>query len=203
MIYNISHATTQIKAAEYIRNYRDVHKFIAYCRQCNRYGNCWACPPYDFDTDSFISSYEYLHIIGTKIVLEDEVRNSCTDTVQQIELGKKILTEVRFGLDKYLLHLENIYTGSKAFFAGTCHLCPENECTRINGKPCIHPGEIRHSLESFGFDIGKTTSDLLGIELKWSSDGQLPEYFILVSGLFTNHVIKGLDPFNQILNSLF
>jgi len=173
-----------------------VDKFIVYCQQCKRYGNCWACPPYDFDTHDIISGYEYIFILGTKIKLEDKLRNSCIDGQQQIELGKKILAEIRLDLDKYLLHLEKVYPDSKAFFAGTCHLCPENECTRINGKPCIYPANIRHSLESFGFDIGKTTSKLLGLELQWGEKGLLPEYFILVSGLFTNHRIDDKNILN-------
>ena len=42
--------------------------------------------------------------------------------------------------------------------------------------------------ESLGFDIGKTASELLGIELKWSEPGSsgLPEYFTLVSGFFSS-----------------
>ena len=39
-----------------------------------------------------------------------------------------------------------------------------------------------------GYDIGKTASELLGIELKWSEPGSsgLPEYFTLVSGFFSS-----------------
>ena len=35
--------------AEYIAGYRDFGRVRGYCRECDRYGNCWACPPYDFD----------------------------------------------------------------------------------------------------------------------------------------------------------
>lgn len=54
--------------------------------------------------------------------------------------------------------------------------------------PCRYPDRIRPSLESLGFDIGKTASELLGIELKWSEPGSsgLPEYFTLVSGFFSS-----------------
>lgn len=56
------------------------------------------------------------------------------------------------------------------------------------GRPCRYPDRIRPSLESLGFDIGKTASELLGIELKWSEPGSsgLPEYFTLVSGFFSS-----------------
>ena len=50
--------------------------------------------------------------------------------------------------------------------------------------PVPPPGPVRPSLEAFGFDIGAISSELLHNELKWSRDGQFPEYFTLVSALF-------------------
>ena len=41
-------------------------------------------------------------------------------------------------------------------------------------------------VESAGFDIAHTTSELFGIELKWGTDGSLPEYLTLVCGFFHN-----------------
>lgn len=54
--------------------------------------------------------------------------------------------------------------------------------------PCLHPDKVRPSLEAFGFDIGRTLSELFGIRLLWGKDGILPEYLMLVSGLFHNSV---------------
>ena len=76
--------------------------------------------------------------------------------------------------------------GSLACYAGTCHLCPDDTCTRITGQPCRHPHLIRHSLESFGFDLGRTAEELLHIPLVWSDGVKFPEYLMLVSGLFTD-----------------
>jgi hypothetical protein len=45
---------------------------------------------------------------------------------------------------------------------------------------------VRPSLEACGFDIGRTTSELFGIELRWGSRGQMPEYLTLVCGFFHN-----------------
>lgn len=42
---------------------------------------------------------------------------------------------------------------------------------------------VRRS-EACGFDIGRTTSELFGIELKWGADGKMPEYLTLVCGFF-------------------
>jgi predicted metal-binding protein len=89
--------------------------------------------------------------------------------------------------------MEKEYAGSRAFFAGTCHLCSPDKCTRIKGSPCVFPGRVRPSLESFGFDVSQTALKLLNVEMKWSRDGVLPSYFVLVSGFFTNVDIHQLE----------
>ena len=61
---------------------------------------------------------------------------------------------------------------------------PERQ--RLEAKPCRHPELVRPSLEACGFDIARTTSELFGIELKWGTDGSLPEYLTLVCGFFHN-----------------
>ena len=52
--------------------------------------------------------------------------------------------------------------------------------------PCRHPERVRPSLEACGFDLCRTTESLMGIPLRWSTDGRLPEYLTLVSGFFHN-----------------
>ena len=83
--------------------------------------------------------------------------------------------------DELLLEMEKTYKG-RAFFPGSCLLCPT--CTRTEGKPCLYPERVRPSLEACGFDIGKTASELLHIELKWGDKDRMPEYLLLVSGIF-------------------
>ena len=51
------------------------------------------------------------------------------------------------------------------------------------GKPCRHPEQLRHSLESVGFDVVAISRDLLGLELEWSKDGSLPKHLTLVTAL--------------------
>jgi hypothetical protein len=72
-------------------------------------------------------------------------------------------------------------------------VCSQDKCTRIEGKLCIFPDKIRPSLESFGFDVSQTSLRLLNVEMKWSRDGVLPPYFVLVSGFFTNADIGKLE----------
>jgi predicted metal-binding protein len=192
-MYSLLHVTAAIKLADYLKDYRDAARFIEYCKVCNRYKACWSCPPFEFDTEEYLSPYETAYIVGTKIVLDENTirENSGWDACRKTAYA--ILEEVRPGLDGKLLELEKRYPASKAFFAGTCHVCPAGGCARIEGRPCIAPNRIRPALESFGFDIGKTSEDLLHVELKWSRDGILPEYLTLVSGFFTQGTIPGFS----------
>ena len=197
MEYSLEHTLIKIGVTGYIERYRDPGKFIEFCKECDRYNACWACPPYNFDSESYITPYTNAFILGTKITPDEKLRSRYdfnehsnkkqVSNKQSKEITRLLITDVRKLLDGALLSLEQQYPDSRALFAGTCHLCPTGTCTRITEKPCIYPEKIRPSLEALGFDIGKTASELLGIELKWSSNGELPEYFVLVSGFFTNH----------------
>ncbi len=182
--YTIITKTASISIDEYIRDYRNEDLFMSYCKACRSYNCCWACPPYDFDVLLMIKKYKNANIISTQIFPDNSLRDLYNTAKQNIALGKEILAEARKKIDEELLLLEKKHSGSRAFFAGNCFSCPIEKCARIEGKPCVRPEQIRYSLESFGFDIEKTASDLLGITLKWSSDGQLPEYFTLISGIF-------------------
>jgi len=184
-----------ISVKDYITNYRDVDKFIELCKVCNKYKNCWACPLYNFDTTDHILKYNKVYIIETKVTISKIVRQNCKSAEESRLTGAEIITKVRKGLDEQLLYMELDIPGSRAFFAETCHICDTEDCTRITGELCRYPDKIRHSLESFGFDIGKTTEELLGIELRWSKDGSLPEYLTLVSGLFTNSSIECIEDY--------
>ena len=66
-------------------------------------------------------------------------------------------------------------------------------CARQDAKPCRHPHDVRVSLEAVGFNLGKTTSQLLGIDLKWGGKDRLPEYITLVTALLTNDAALRLE----------
>ena len=181
--YALCHVFAQIKVKELIYRYRDTEKFIAYCKECNRYNACHACPPFDFSADEYLSPYQTACIIGTKIFLDKEAINHYQGD-SGTKISYEIIGAVRKELDNTLLNLEKQYPESKVFFAGTCHLCPTGKCAKTIGKPCISPERIRPSLEAFGFDVSRIAAELLNIEMQWSRNGMLPEYFTLVSGFF-------------------
>ena len=170
--------TVTLPVAEYMTNYRNAEKFISYCKQCYRYNTYWACPPFTFNVDEYLSRYQTARIIVTKItpLYPQEIQDATT-------YGKELIETVRKKMDTHLLELEKEYNG-RAFFAGSCLLCPS--CARKESKPCPYPDMVRPSLEACGFNIGKTVSELLHIELKWSDNGKMPEYLTLVGGVFKN-----------------
>lgn len=177
--------TITIPVAEYMEHYRDAEKFIGFCKQCTRYNTYWACPPFSFNVDEYLSQYTTAFLIGTKLTpLHPE---KITD---DISFGKEMMETERIRTDALLLDMEKSHKG-RAFFPGSCLLCLS--CTRAKGKPCVHPERVRPSLEACGFDIGKTASELLHIELKWGEHGKMPEYLLLVSGLFCHSSFKSAN----------
>ena len=186
----ISFVSAQIEVTELIRRFRDTEKFIAYCKACNNYNACWSCPPFDFDTDTYLTSCKTACIIGAKIFLDKETTNQHQGLDKCTRISYEIIGAVRKELDNMLLEMEEKHPQSRAFFAGSCHICPTGTCTKIAGEPCISPEKVRPSLEALGFDVSRISAELLNIEMQWSRDGILPEYFTLVSGFFTVNKIQ-------------
>ena len=68
-MYELTHHIVSLPTSQYIQEYRNPEKFISFCQQCERYNRCWACPPFEFNTDEYLSGYQQTYIIGTKITL--------------------------------------------------------------------------------------------------------------------------------------
>lgn len=171
--------TKEIAVAEYMAGYRDVRYFIELCKQCRNYGNSWLCPPFEFDVDEHLKRWN-----TAMIVLFRFERPKNADTQESI---KALFREHRIEMEKRLLELEWEYGGLAVGFSGECPLC--DECARKKGAKCVHPDKSRPSLESYGFNIGKTMEDLFDIQIEWAKDGKLPQTFSLVGALFHNQSI--------------
>lgn len=194
-MYSVITRITKIDAGEYMERFRAVEKFIVFCRECPRYGRSWACPPYGYDMDAYLSGYAHAYIIGSKIVPSRDTAALCIDAESSRKYGTEIFNDARQKLDKLLLYIETANGPAKAFFAGSCQLCGEEGCTRPHGKECRCPDKIRPSLEAVGFDVVNTAKELLGMEMKWSEEGLLPEYYILTSGVFASGEIADIDEY--------
>ncbi len=170
--------TAVLPVRDYVAGFRDAARFEACCRACPNYGRSWGCPPFEFDAEEVLARYRTAFLIATKIVPDE----------QQIPISeaRRLILPERRRLENCLREMEKRYDGHSFAYAGTCLYCPEGTCARRENLPCRHPELVRPSLEAFGFNIGKTTSELFGIELKWGQNGMLPEYLTLVCGFFHN-----------------
>lgn len=191
MIERVEYRCASLLVADYVEEYRDVERFVGYCKECENYGTEWVCPPFDYEPLDVMGRYEFLKVVGAVVYIDEQTRHLPTTADEQRELSYKIMYGAREKIDDQLLELESRYDGL-AFFAGSCHLCPKGECSRRLGKKCLYPDKARSSLEAYGFDISKTTSQLLGIELKWSKGLVLPPYFVLLCGVMSNSEIENL-----------
>lgn len=165
--------TAEISAHDYIAGYRDVEKFIGFCRECPNYGRSWLCPPFDCDLDARLAPWTRVHIAGIRIDIDG--RRPVSEAMQ-------IMHPARMKLSRYLLDYEKAHGGLAFGFSGKCLYC--EHCSRPEGRGCIHPDMARPSLEAYGFDVGATAGKLLGIKLEWGRDGFLPEHLSLVGAVF-------------------
>ena len=177
--YSVQERWVEMQMAEYIAGYRDFGRVQGYCRECGRYGNCWACPPYDFDETALPGKYTTISLLATVITPSEGVTLTP-------ETADRIIRRERQRLDRMLVKMECDASvpaqTARAFFAGTCLLCPPEHCSRRESLPCRHPESIRPSLEALGFDIARTAADIFHTPLQWGRNGQPSEYLTLISG---------------------
>ena len=174
--YSVERDMAEIDSHAYIREFRRADYFIEFCHQCRNYGRRYGCPPFDSDPLHVIESYRKVRIIGVKIVPKDKSL--------PLEAANDLMLPVTSELNEELLRSEKSLGGISFGFVGSCPYCGDGPCARIDGLPCRHPEKVRPSLEAIGFDISKTAKELLGLEIKWSKDGLIPEYLTLVCGIF-------------------
>ena len=176
--------TARLPAADYLRDYVDVPKFLECCRACPNYGKRWSCPPFDFDVETRWRRYRSLEVMGVKVFPADGEGRRLA--------GKDpaaFLAPLKARLGGELAAREAATPGSLWLAAGSCRLC--EVCAEESGKPCRFPDKMRPSLEALGGDVVRTARDLLGIELLWGQNGQAPEYFTLVCGFLTGGTRPG------------
>lgn len=179
----IQHQAT-ISLLDYQERYQHIEKFLDCCRRCPNYGQQWVCPPFDFEVNQFLVPFSTVDIIGYQIMVDPEIADrEYHDTEERYQVVRDIMDWARAIIDPLMLELEKSRPGSLACYPGSCKLCARGHCTRLVGEPCIHPDKARHSLENFGFDLGATATDLLGIPMLWSQGNRLAEYYLLVAGL--------------------
>ena len=165
-----------LSVEECLEKYVDVEKYLGFCRQCPNYGNCWSCPPYDFDPVDVWKSYDRLEILALQITPASEETRK-----QAAEDPRALLVPLRASLDEELARMEAEIPGSLRLNAGKCLVCPV--CARGKGEPCRFPEKRRCSIESLGGAVGDIAAQVLRAPLQWAKNGEPPAYFVLVGGL--------------------
>lgn len=174
--YTIEKYQAEIDAKAYIEGFRRADYFIKFCQQCKNYGRRYGCPPFEDDPLAAIKGFGRVRLLGVKITPKDKTL--------PLEAANDLMDPAISELNAELLNLEQALGGRAYGFVGSCPYCGGAPCARIKGKPCKHPDKVRPSLEAIGFDIGKTATDLLGLDIQWSKDGLIPEYLTLICGIF-------------------
>lgn len=178
MDYDVEDVIAVIDRERYVRDFRDVATFEDCCRQCPNYGNRWGCPPFDHDTLHDLLPYSKVMIVGMKIT----PRDSKMPLNRVYDLMRPELERA----NERLLSLEKQSGGMAFGFVGKCPYCGGAPCARREGKPCRHADMVRPSLEAYGFNVSLTASEVLGIDMQWGKDGNMPRYLTLVCALFFN-----------------
>lgn len=165
----------RIAVKDFVRDYVNVEEFDEKCAECPNYEGKWSCPPFDFDPIDYWNSFDRLYVLGMKIILDEEDKPN----------WENILSDVKQQMSDYLFEMELEYVGGVSLCSGSCEICgvDSSNCTRRLGNPCRYPDKMRYSIEALGGNVGLTVSKLLGLELQWVKEGQVPDYFVLVGGL--------------------
>lgn len=177
----------EITVDKYLDKYVDIEQFEAKCKECPNYSKIWSCPEFDFDPKAYWKKYHDLFLLALKIKPDDKYRGLCFEGEELDRILKETLNKGKELLTGELAVWEKKMPGSVALSAGSCILC-DGRCARAEGQPCKHPDEMRYSIESLGGNVGKTITDLMGLELLWMEEGRIPEYFVLVGGLLYNPI---------------
>lgn len=155
----------------YVEKYVNVEEFLEYGKACGDYHKIGSCPAYDFDVLDYWNRYQYIHIIGNKIIFDEEEIEKVRTAEEFNGYLEGVLKVEKQKLAEILYVAESKYPGSISLSAGNA------------------PEKMRYSMESLGANVGMTCSKLLRVELLWSEENKLPKYFILISALLSDQEI--------------
>lgn len=175
--------TCSLPVAQWLAEYCRPEQFCPLCKDCPDYGKDWSCPPGVPAAADLLTPYHTAHLIGVKLIYDPKVRAKATTPEQTELLRQATYGKLKRNVLETLLSLEQLCPGSYTVAAGRCELCPR--CARRDGKPCIHPEQMRYSFSAFGFDLGRISEELLDSPLVWASEG-LPEYNMAIYAFLTN-----------------
>ena len=177
--YFVQSMERMVPIAEYLAACVDVEKFVGYCKACGNYSRRWSCPQFDFDPLDLWKRYQAIHIHARILTPISGVDMAIM--MEGMRREKEKLMDA-------LLKMEQDTPGSLALSAGGYSLC--GSCTRPEGKPCRRPERMRYSVDALGGDLSETMEQYFQRPIRWSRNGEVPEYLTLVGGL----LVGGNEP---------
>ena len=172
-----------IRMTDFIRDCVDVEKFAACCQICPGHGKTWSCPPLSFKPEELWANYDSVLLQCRVIPVPQELQEATFPSEQLNRSSKALLRHDKQSMLLEMLDLEKQFPGSMALSAGSCDVCAEGTCTRLQEDPCRNPGMMRYSIEALGGDVGKALKLYFDKEILWGKDGHMPPYYILLGGL--------------------
>ena len=166
--------------AEYIAGYRDFGRVRGYCRECSRYGNCWACPPYDIDETALLEQYTTISLMATVITPSEGVTLTP-------ETADRIIRRERERLDWMLLKMEReaavpAHT-ARAFLRRHLPALPAEALHTLRRPTLPPPGEHPPVAGGPGIRHCPHTPPTFSTHpCNGGRNGQPPEYLTLISG---------------------
>mgnify|MGYP001660760913 CR=1 FL=1 len=151
------------------------------CAACPRYGTVWSCPPFEEGPEAFWNSFQTIELFGKKLILSEALREPVYTMDQLTQESKRIMAPYKDLLREDLLNREKGYPGSYSLSVGACEIC--EECTRKKGDPCLHPEQMRPSVEAIGGLVTEILKRYFGEELAWGERGHLAPHLFLLTGL--------------------
>lgn len=137
---------------------------------CGKYGRCYMCPPDIGDIEGLmqqVRQFSRVLVYQTISSLEDsyDYEGMTEAGYQHVQLSQRLQDRLSEFLMPGYLHLT----------CGGCRLC-EN-CTKLEGKPCVSPDRALPSVEGYGVDVFNT---IKGTELKYMNGPDTVTYFGMV-----------------------
>lgn len=172
----------EIPVSEYLDKYVDLEGFKEKCDGCEKNGKFWSCPPFDFDVKEVWEKYHTVFVLAYKVKPDKKYRGQKFDDAKVQEILDETLNKANELLAGEMYVWEDKMPGSISLSSGSCLYC-KKPCAREAGEPCRTPDKMRYSMEAMGANVGKTITELIGIEPLWVEDGVIPEYFMVAAAL--------------------
>jgi predicted metal-binding protein len=170
--------------------------FLDMCKKgCKNFNNKYCCPPFVPDFKKYIKDNDLLFVVLLRIDLNQLSKYKYAE-YHKLRIGNAV---IKPRIEKIMRHLEFNF-GSKFLSSGACRLC--KPCQRKINKPCKHPKEMRHSLESFGIDCNNLSKVLFDLPLLWYQNAKAPEYTSVISALPLKKDINKVEITNLLKNYL-